>query len=204
MKVFRFIVMSAVFAAVVLVPTLALGEPCPPVEVNLHEAAMPQQEWWMVLLDFLLQLVAPVAIAVLTALAGIAVQRWGKKLDVDKQAALTRLLTGFVEGGISFAEEQGRKALRAGGEQTKSAEKLQAAVDYVQSQIDASGVARIAQEDLVKLIEARLQAERTKPDGIVPSDPECAVLENGKATTPPPVKPDEVEEEEKEGTAGGA
>jgi hypothetical protein len=158
------------FLSVLMFPLMAFGETCPPVEVNLHEAAA-QQEWWMVLLDFLLQLVTPVAIAVLTTLAGIAVQKWGKKLDADKQAALTRLLSGFIEGGISFAEEQGRKALKNGGEQTKSAEKLQAAVDYIQLQIASSGVASIATDDLVKLIEARLQAERTRPDGIVPSDP---------------------------------
>jgi len=167
MRVKLFLLMVAF---VMLFPAIAWGETCPPVEVNLNEAAS-QQEWWMVLLDALLQIVTPLAIAVLTTLAGIAVQRWGKKLDVDKQAAVTRLLSGIIEGGISFAEEQGRKALKNGGEQTKSAEKLQAAVDYIQSQIASSGIADVARDDLVKLIEARLQAERTRPDGVVPSDP---------------------------------
>lgn len=151
-------------------PLAVFGEPCPPVEVHFIQQPA-QQEWWMVALDFILQLVAPIAIAVLTALAGIAVRRWGRKLSVDKQTAISKLVATFIEGGISFAEEQGRKALKVDGTQTKSAEKLQVAVDYIKAQIASSGIADIARDDLVMLIEARLQAERVKPDGVIQSDP---------------------------------
>jgi hypothetical protein len=49
------------------------------------------------------------------------------------------------------------------------------ATDYIQRQLDSSGLPGIAEEELVKLIEARLQQERSKPDGIVPDTP----AENG-------------------------
>lgn len=159
------------FAAILLLPSLALGEPCPPVDVNLTVGEQAQT-WWMVLLDFLLQLVTPIAIAVLTTLAGIAVRKWGKKLDADKQEALIRLTDGLITSGIAFAEEQGRKALRADKVKTESAQKLSLATEYIQNQLDQSGLPNIAAEELQKLIESRLQQERAKPGGVVPSEPE--------------------------------
>ena len=163
-------IVLAVFAAAFVLPALALGQPCPPVDVNLSVADQAQ-EWWMVLLDFLLQLVTPIAIAVITTLAGVAVRKWGKKLDHEKQEAIIRLTDGIITSGLSFAEEQGRKALRVDKVKTESATKLQSAVDYIRQQLDSSGLPNIAEEELKQLIEARLQQERTKPDGVVPSEP---------------------------------
>lgn len=159
------------FIVVVMVPALVLGQenPCPPVDVNLSVADQAQT-WWMVLLDFLLQLVTPIAIAVLTTLAGIAVRKWGKKLDTDKQEALVRLTDSLITSGISFAEEQGRKALRTNSVKTESAQKLSMATDFIAQQLSASGLPGIAEDELVKLIEARLAQERTKPDGVIPDD----------------------------------
>jgi hypothetical protein len=158
-----------VFAVVFVFSWSALGEPCPPVDVNLSVADQAQ-EWWMVLLDFLLQLVTPIAIAVITALAGIAVRKWGRKLDADKQEAIIRLTDGIITSGLSFAEEQGRKALRVDKVKTESADKLQSAVDYVKQQLDASGLPQVAEDELVKLIEAKLHQERARPDGVIEAD----------------------------------
>jgi len=171
MRTFRFIFAFAVTAVVVLLPMVAFGQanPCPPVDVNLSVADQAQT-WWMVLLDFFLQLVTPIAIAVLTTLAGIAVRKWGKKLDTDKQEALVRLTDSLITSGISFAEEQGRKALRSGKPQTEGAQKLGMATDFIAQQLSASGLPGIAEDELVKLIESRLARERAKPDGAVPSD----------------------------------
>lgn len=155
-----------VLGVVFLFSAVALGEPCPPVDINLSVADQAQ-EWWMVLLDFLLQLVTPIAIAVLTTLAGIAVRKWGKKLDTDKQEGLIRLTDGIITSGLSFAEEQGRKALRTNKVKTESADKLQLAVDYVSQQLDSSRLPQIAEDELVKLIEAKLQIERARPDGAI-------------------------------------
>lgn len=67
----RRLVPFVVFAVVVVIPAAVAGEPCPPVDVNLSMEGQVQA-WWMVLLDFLLRLVTPIAIAALTALGG-----WG-------------------------------------------------------------------------------------------------------------------------------
>lgn len=167
----RRLVQFAAFIVVFFVPLMVLGQqPCPPVDVNLSMDEQAQA-WWMVLLDFLLQLVVPIAIAVLTTMGGIAVRKWGKKMDADKQEALIRLTDNLVTSGIGFAEEQGRKALRAGNVRTEGAQKLSVATDFVSRQLSSSRLPAIAEEELVRLIEARLAQERAKPDGVVPSEP---------------------------------
>lgn len=157
-------------AIVVLIPSMVWGQPCPPVDVNLSVAEQAQT-WWMVLLDFLVQLSAPIVTAILGVLGAWLVRKLGKKWDMEKKEAASRLVDGFVTSGVAFAEEQARKALRVGGVKTEGAARLQSAVDYVQRQIESSGVDRIAQDELVKLIESRVQQERTKPGGVIPSEP---------------------------------
>lgn len=158
-----------IFLVLFVLPSVAMGQPCPPVELNVSQEP-PQQEWWMVLLDFLVQLSAPLVTAIIGLLGTWLVRKFGKKLDADKQATLIGLKDGLVTSGVAFAEEQARKALRNGESQTKSAEKLSLATDYIQEQLEQSGAGRMATESLVKLIEARLHMERSRPDGAVPSD----------------------------------
>lgn len=160
------------FVAVLMAPTVASGEICPPVDVNLNMSE--QQAWWMVLLDFLLQLVVPVCIAVLTLLARIAVQRWGSKLDNEKQEAVIRLTDGLITAGVAFAEEQGRKILRVQGKKTEGARKLSMATSFIAEQLAISGLPQIAEQELTRLVESKLSQERARPDGVVPSDPSPA------------------------------
>lgn len=164
----RMVLSFVVFAVISVAASVALAEPCPDLNVNVVDEV--QQEWWMVLLDALLQAVAPIAIAVLTTLSSIAIRKWGSKLDQDKQVAFIRLADSIVTGGITFAEEQARKALKVDGAKTPSAEKLQSAVDFSMERFRSSGTADIARDELVKLIEARLHMERVKPDGVIASD----------------------------------
>lgn len=159
-----------VLASVVMIPSLALGEVCPPVDVNLSIADQAQT-WWMVLLDFLVQLSAPIVTMILGVLGTWLVRKLTRKWDAEKQEAVIRLTDSMIAAGVSFAEEQGRKALRIDKVKTESADKMQAAVDFIKGQLDQSGLPGIAEEELKKLIEARLQRERSKPDGIVPSEP---------------------------------
>jgi hypothetical protein len=158
-----------VFALVIAIPALALGQPCPPIELNVTQD-VPHQEWWMVLLDFLVELSAPLVTAILGVLGTWVIRKIGKKWDAEKVETLLRLKDGLVTSGVAFAEEQGRKALKNGEERTASADKLAAATEYVQAQLEQSGVGRMAESELVKLIEARLHIERTRPDGAIPSD----------------------------------
>jgi hypothetical protein len=169
----RLIVLAA-FAVTLLVPVLAFGQPCPPVNVNLSVADQAQ-EWWMVLLDFLVQLSAPLITGILGVLGTWLVRKLAKKWDTEKQEATVRLTQNMIQAGVAFAEEQARKALRADRVKTESADKMQSAVDFVQQQLDASGLPNIAQAELMKLIEARLHAERARPDGVVPSEPADSV-----------------------------
>jgi len=153
-----------------LVPMIVMGQPCecPPIDVNVSTADVAQ-EWWQVLLIHLMDAVAPIVITVLGTLVGIAVRKWGKKLDTEKQDAVIRLTNDFIAAGIGFAEEQGRKALRDGSDQTPGAEKMSAAMEFVQERLEASGLSKIAEAELQKLIESRLASERARPDGVVPN-----------------------------------
>lgn len=153
----------------VLIPFVALAQPCPPVDINLSVADQAQV-WWMVLLDFLVQLSAPLVTAILGVLGTWVVRKLTKKWDIEKREAVERLMQGFVTSGVAFAEEQARKALRADSVKTEGADKLQAAVDYIDHQLVSSGVDSIARDELVKLIESRLHMERSKPDGAIPGD----------------------------------
>ena len=156
--------------AVVFFPTVVYGQPCPPVDVNLSVADQAQV-WWMVLLDFLVQLSAPLVTMLLGVLGTWLVRKLTKKWDAEKQEAVVRLTENMVTAGVAFAEEQARKALRADKVKTESADKMQAAVDFIQDQLDSSGLPGIGEAELKKLVESKLQQERAKPDGIIASDP---------------------------------
>jgi len=164
------VLVLAIFAVALVLPSIAAGQPCPPVDVNLSVADQAQT-WWMVLLDFLVQLSAPLVTMILGVLGTWVVRKLGRKWDAEKQEAVIRLTDNMIAAGVAFAEEQGRKALRKDNVKTEGADKMQSAVDFVRQQLDASGLPNIAEEELKKLIEARLQQERAKPDGIVPSEP---------------------------------
>lgn len=158
-----------VFMWVFFLSVVGWCQDCPPVDVNLTMSEQAQT-WWMILLDFLLQLVMPLAIAVLTTLAGIAIRKWGRKLDADNQEAIIRVTDGIITSGLSYAEEQGRKALRAGNVRTTGADKLHSAIDYVKHQIDASGLPQVAENELIDLIESKLHQERVRPSGVIAGD----------------------------------
>lgn len=166
----RSVVKVVLFIAVFLIPSLVMAQPCPPVDVNLSVADQAQ-EWWMVLLDFLVQLSAPLVTGILGVLGTWIVRKLTKKWDVEKREAAERLTSNFITSGVAFAEEQARKALRTDKVKTEGAEKLQTAVDYVQQQLQTAGVGDIARDELVNLIESRLHMERAKPDGVIPSEP---------------------------------
>lgn len=166
----RGIIKLTVFFIAFFVTMDAFAQPCPPVDVNLNVGEEAQQQWWMVLLDFLVQLSAPLVTAILGILGTWAVRRLARKWDVEKREAVTRMVDGFVVSGVAFAEEQARKALRTNQTRTEGAKKLQSALDYIERQMVSSGVDRIAREELIELVESKLQMERSKPDGVVPSD----------------------------------
>ena len=153
---------------ILIFPSMVLAQPCPPVNVVMEES---QQEWWMVLLEFAVQLSVPIVTVVLGILGTWLMRKLTRKWESEHQEAAIRLTDGLITAGIAFAEEQARKALRVGGKRTEGAEKLGSALKFIQGQLDQSGWPNIAEVELTRLIEAKLQQERSKPDGVVPSDP---------------------------------
>lgn len=156
-----------VFAVVALFPAFVLSETCPPVDE-------PTQAWWMVLLDFLVQLSAPLVTTILGVLGTWVARKLTRKWEAEKQESLARLMEGTLMAGVAYAEEQARKACRAGGIRTEGTAKLQTALDFVRMQWGQSGLPEIAEGELRQLIESRVQRERARPDGVIPSDPPCA------------------------------
>lgn len=120
-----------------------------------------------ILLDFVVQITSPAMTTVITILAVWGVKKLTCKWDGERQAALLKLTEGIVRDGLAFAEEQSRKALRAGDTQPS---KLRTAMDFVHRRLDQSGLPGMLESDLAEAIEARLQQERSKPDGVVPGD----------------------------------
>ena len=144
---------------VVTFPLLAIGQPCSPVELNITQEAS-RQEWWMVFLNSLVTLSSPLITAIIGVLGTWLVRKIGKKWDAEKLETLMRLKDGLVATGVAFAEEQAHKALKAGEEKTESAKKMAIATDYIQAQLEQSGIGRLAENELIRLVEAKLNGGR--------------------------------------------
>jgi cytochrome c biogenesis factor len=165
------LVKFTIFFVVLTIPSVLSAQPCPPVDVNLSMSEESQQ-WWMVLLDFFVRMSVPLVTAVMSVLGAWMVRKVTRKWDLEKQEATARLVDGFIVSGVAFAEEQARKALKVNNTQTSGARKLQMALERVESQVATSGLPGIARDELVSLVESKLQMERSRPDGVVPSDPD--------------------------------
>lgn len=83
---------------------------------------------------------------------------------------MIRLTDNLIMAGVAFAEEQGRKALNAGQQKSKGAEKMELATRFIQRQLLESGLPTMTEQGLRELIESKLSQERGRPDGVIPSD----------------------------------
>lgn len=187
----RAILFSMTAVAVFIVPLIAFGQPCEcsPVTVSVVPAAVElTQEWWQVLLVGLMDSALPIIGTVLGTFATLAVRKWGKRLDVEKQDGIIKMTNDLIGAGIGFAEEQGRKALNDGAERTPGAEKMGSAMDFIQERFEASGLDKMAEVELKRLIESKLSQERAKPDGVVPNtlptNGNTATINGGAEATP--------------------
>ena len=179
---------------VFILPLIAFGQPCEcsPVTVSIAPvaaaAAEPVQEWWQALLVGLMDSALPIIGTVLGTFATLAVRKWGKKLDTEKQDSIIKLTNDFIGAGIGFAEEQGRKALNDGADRTEGADKMAEAMGFIQERLKASGLDKMAEVELKRLIESKLAQERVKPDGVVLSEPPTngdKTATNGEAEATP-------------------
>ena len=148
---------------VLMVPALVFAQstgncpPCPPVTVAVTPAI---QEWWEVLLSHLVEIVGTLVLIIVPVLVRKALQKWGSKMSAEGQLAVQKLTDGILGGAVAFAEEQAKKALDAGEERTPGAAKLDSAVEYAMTQLRQSGAEDIARDELVRLLEAKLNMQR--------------------------------------------
>lgn len=159
----RRVLSVVMFLVVMAFSVLALaqaGSPCPPCPPVSVEFTPVVQVWWEVLLAHLVEVVGSIVLIVVPVLVRAAIQKWGAKLAAEKRLAIQRLVDGVLGGAVAYAEEQAKKALHDGGERTPGAEKLGKALEYAQTQLIQSGVSDIAQDELVKLLEAKLHLQR--------------------------------------------
>ncbi len=122
--------------------------------------------WWAVLLDALLTLSVPTAIAVLTVLLVKLLTVLRIKTHAELGGKDEEAVDTIVRRAVGFAEEQARKALKAivdgsavavplSGEQ-KLAMAISAATDWLQTR----GFPELLAGDIESRIEAALQSER--------------------------------------------
>jgi hypothetical protein len=102
-------------------------------------------------------------VAVLSVFVGAAIQWLRTKTGIAVNDELRMTLESFISEGVGYAEEQGRKAVKAGDPTPESDTKLEIAVGYVIDRIAESGLPTMGEDAIVRLIESWLG--QTRPIG---------------------------------------
>lgn len=106
-----------------------------------------------------------IAVVVLTPLLVVLVRRLLRLLEDKTNMELAEkhelLVDELVRKGISYAEEQANKALKA-GKPINSDDKKSAAVKMVMDQLEEMNLHRTAAEKIAEKVESRLNDERNK------------------------------------------
>ena len=100
-----------------------------------------------------------VSFPVVLALVGVLLAHLKKKYGWEMGCQMKQMLDGLIIDGISYADEQAKKALGKAGK-LPSDSKLKMAVDFVAAQVDDLGLPQKGGDALAKLIEAKLNTER--------------------------------------------
>jgi len=83
----------------------------------------------------------------------LLVRKQLNKLGISNTAAIEALVTGVVEQGVLYAEQEAaRKA--AEGDLADSGTKMELATDFILLQLKTLGLAEMARDELVRRIEA--------------------------------------------------
>jgi len=116
----------------------------------------------IILNDALLPAVAVFVLAFLRVLGRVLIKKIEEKFQIDIDENTERRMLGIIASGVGFAEEWGRKQLKAEID-TTGEEKLQQAVAYIIAEANKAGFDSWLEKrgsDLAKLIEARLNKTR--------------------------------------------
>jgi hypothetical protein len=117
-------------------------------------------------MEQLLPVLGTILAGILSALAGLAIaylrRKWGLEIS-DQQA---QMIGDIVRNGISYAEEQAQKMLKAARDekgsfnQYTSAGKLDTAIIYIIEEMKRQGLPELTRDSRVKLVEARIEEVR--------------------------------------------
>lgn len=124
--------------------------------------AQTTQAWWQVLLSHLMEMAVVVLTPSLIVLSRAFAASLAKKNHIELAERQYALLDDLVNKGVSFAHEQGRKALNAGNP-LAAEDKAAAAVNFVNSGINHLGLPGAGKELLAQFVEARLNLRRDDP-----------------------------------------
>jgi len=117
-------------------------------------------EWFKVIADTLLPLVATLLIATLTPLAVWLGRKLAARLELDNKAQYDGLIDSVVERAVHWSEEQAHKALKADKVTQDGPTKLLAALRFARARLEELGWLDVGRDKLAELIEARLGIER--------------------------------------------
>lgn len=129
---------------------------------NIAWASEGDPVWWQVALAHMLQIVITIVTPTLVLLARKLVLAAVEKSGLEASERHLALVDALVNQGISYAHEQGRKALKQGST-IPADERKKAAVDFIAAELEATGLAYAGSEQLEKLVEAKLNMRRDDP-----------------------------------------
>lgn len=117
-------------------------------------------EWFQVIADGLLPVLAALLVATLTPLAVWLGRKLAQKLELENKAQYDSLIDSVVERAVHWSEEQARKALKADKVTQDGPTKLLAAMRFARTRLDELGWLDVGAATLRELIEAKLNIER--------------------------------------------
>jgi hypothetical protein len=125
-------------------------------------------EFARVLGEQLAPILATIIVGIIGALAAVGAAYLKKWTGVQVSEAQQRMFAHLAQDAADFAEEQARKALKAGDKTPDSDTKMETAVKFVFGQAEAMGLPGVARDRLVEMIESYLGFTRP-PDEMVSS-----------------------------------
>ena len=122
------------------------------------DTSKAKTEWWQILLDNLLQIVFSILGIVVIPLIKNGVDFINTKRNWHIQS---EVLENLATNGIAYAEEVSRKSvLHNGGQKTPGAQKMDLALNFVKTNLEASGFTKDVKMDLTQFIESKLHSVR--------------------------------------------
>lgn len=111
------------------------------------------------ILEFVLPIVASIAIAALTPVAVWAGRKLQEKLHLETELALDAQFARIAEQAVYYAEEKGREWARD-TVPFEGSDKLSAALEYANARLEEMGLVAASSNALKQLIEGKLNQER--------------------------------------------